>query len=178
MGQETMIVGEHPDIQAAYLTATTAANTDPELLDWFLARGLCRVAVEGDTAGDITEVVAPPVLLLGRGAGDVRACPHPDRLGYPEKPLATMTLDDYHIFLLRYLSRAVAAGGCSCFVCRKPVRDDQPEAPWDGIFIDKELVCWLIIHFDCKRGLAREFRGYHPFELAALPPEPYDVTRD
>jgi len=170
-------MSEHPDIAASYLSATSAANTDPDLLDWFMAHGLCRTAVEGDAVGEIIEVVAPPVLLLGRGAEHVRACPNPDRLGYPEKPLAAMALDDYHIFLLRYLSRAVEAGACQCFVCRKPINDD-PAVPWDGIFIDKELVCWLIIHFDCKRGLAREFKGFHPFELSALPPASFDVSHD
>ncbi len=169
---------EHPDVASSYLTQTSAANTDPDLLEWFLAHGLCRVAVEGDVTGEIVEVIAPQVLLLGRGTHDVRACPSPDRLGYPEKHLAAMSLDDYHIFLLRYLTRAVEAGACQCFVCRQPVSNDEPAHPWDGIFIDKELVCWLIIHFDCKRGLAREFKGYHPFELAALPPVPYDVSRD
>lgn len=162
----------------AYLSVATAALTDPALLDWFAARGLCRFAVEGDATGEVIEVIAPPVLLLGRGAGDVRVCPNPDLLGYPEKPLAAMTLDDYHIFLLRWFTRAIEAGTCSCFVCRQSVRNDQPEAPWDGIFVDKELVAWVIIHFDCKRYLARDFKGYHPFELTARPAEAYDVTRD
>lgn len=171
-------MSEHRNIQGAYLTATTAAHTDSALLAWFAERGLCRFAVEGDAEGEIVEVVAPPVLLLGRGGEDVRACPNPDVLGYPEKRLAEMDLDAYHIFLLRWFNRAIDAGGCSCFVCRKPVRNDQPEAPWDGIFVEKELVAWLIIHFDCKRGLAREFKGYHPFELLAQSPERYDISQD
>ncbi|MBA3823575.1 MAG: hypothetical protein H0X24_06660, partial [Ktedonobacterales bacterium] len=91
-------MGDHLDIQASYLTATTAALTPPDLIEWFLERGLCRVAIEASPDGDVIEVVAPPVLLLGRGAGDARACPHPDHLGYPIKPLAEMTLDDYHLF--------------------------------------------------------------------------------
>jgi hypothetical protein len=169
---------EHRPIASAYLTATTAAHTEPVLLDWFMARGLCRVAVEGDAEGEIVEVVAPPVLLLGRHEGDVRACPNPDVLGYPPKALADMTLDDYHVFLLRWFSRAIDAGICSCFVCQQPLRNDLPDAPWDGIFLDKELVAWMLIHFDCKRGLARVIKGYHPFELTALPPERYDVSRD
>ena len=169
---------DHSEQRRPYLTAHIATLTDPDLLAWFLEHGLCRVAVEGDAEGEIVEVVAPPVLLLGRAADQVRVCPNPDALHYPEKPLAAMTLDDYHIFVLRYLTRAVQARLCTCFVCRRPVRDDDPAAPWDGIFVDKEIVCWLIIHFDCKRGLAREFKGYHPFELVALPPEPFDVMQD
>lgn len=88
-----------------------------------------------------------------------------------------MSLDDYHIFLWRWFTRAVAAGDCRCCVCKLPVTAD-PAAPWDGIFIDKELVGWLIIHFDCKRGLAREVKGRHPFELTPRAPTHYDVTRD
>ena len=171
-------MSEHRDSGDSYLTTTTAELTDPALLEWFLARGLCRVAIEADVTGEIREVIAPPVLLLGRGAGDVRAAPHPDHLGYPVRRLAEMTLDDYHLFILRWFTRAVEADLCSCFVCRKPVRNDDPAAPWDGIFIEKELVAWLIMHFDCKRYLAREFKGYHPFELAARPPEAFDVSRD
>jgi hypothetical protein len=152
--------------------------TDPDLLAWFGERGLCRVALECDEEGEIIERVAPPVLLLGPESADVRACPHPDQLGYPVKKLAEMALNDYHIFLLRWFTRAVEAGLCTCMVCKKPIYNDRPEEPWDGIFVEKELVGWLIIHFDCKRGLAREYKGRHPFELAPLPPEMLDVTRD
>lgn len=167
---------EHLDLTAA-LAARLVAHTSPDLLAWFGAQGVCRYALEGDEHGDIIEIVAPPVLLLGPGDGDARACPHPDRLGYPVKPLAAMTLDDFHVFLVRWFTRAVEAGICRCLVCKQPVTT-EPEAPWDGIFIDKELVAWIVIHFDCKRGLAREIKGRHPFELAPRPPEPFDVTRD
>lgn len=169
---------EHRDLQSSYLTDSTAQHTDPRLLGWFQDHGLCRVAVEGDPDGDVVEVIAPPVLLLGRDPHDVRACPNPDMLGYPDKILADMSLDDYHIFLLRWLTRAVDAGLCACFVCKQPISNTNAGAPWDGIFIEKELVAWLMIHFDCKRGLAREFKGYHPFELVARPPEAFDVSTD
>jgi hypothetical protein len=171
-------MSEHRDIQGSFLTATTAALTAPDLVEWFLERGLCRVAIEADPDGEVNEVTAPPVLLLGRGAGDARACPHPDGLGYPDKRLAEMSLDDYHLFILRWLMRAVDAGLCSCFVCRKPILNDDPAAPWDGIFIEKELVAWLLMHFDCKRYLSREYKGYHPFDLIARPAEHFDVSHD
>jgi hypothetical protein len=151
---------------------------DGDLLAWCERHHLTRTAVLGDAAGEVIEAVAPPVLLLGPASDEVRALPNPDVLGYPEKRLAAMSLDDFHIFLLRWLTRAVDAGLCRCMVCRRTVRNDLPDEPWDGIFVDKELVCWLIIHFDCKRGLAREFKGRHPFELAPLPPEPFDVSHD
>jgi hypothetical protein len=171
-------MAEHRDIQRSYLTATTAALTPPDLMEWFLERGLCRVAIEADPSGEVTEVVAPPVLLLGRGSADVRACPHPDQLLYSAKTLSDMSLDDYHLFLLRWFTRAIDADLVSCFVCRKHVRNDAPAEPWDGIFVDKELVAWLVMHFDCKRYLSREFKGYHPFELQARPAEAFDVTYD
>ncbi len=151
---------------------------DEDLLAWCERHNLVRYAAEGDDAGEIVEVVAPPVLLLGPGGDDVRALPNPDALGYPVKRLGEMSLDDYHLFVLRWLTRAVDAGLCRCMVCRQSVRNDAPDEPWDGIFVDKELVCWLIIHFDCKRGLAREFKGRHPFELTPRPPESFDVSRD
>lgn len=169
---------DEPERRGSYLSALAADQTDPTLLAWFAEHGLCRVAIEGDAEGEIAEIVAPPVILLGKHSADVRACPNPDTLSYPEKKLAAMSLDDYHIFLLRWLSRAIDAGTCTCFICQKPISNDTPEAPWDGIFIDKELVCWLVMHFDCKRYLARDFKGYHPFELMPLPPEPYDVSHD
>lgn len=166
---------EYRALQGSYLTDSTAQYTDPPLLDWFQDHGLCRVAVEGDPDGGVVEVIAPPVLLLGRDPNAVRACPNPDTLGYSVKSLAEMSLDDYHIFLLRWLTRAVDAELCACFVCKQPINNTNAGEPWDGIFIEKELVAWLMIHFDCKRGLAREFKGYHPFELTAQPAEFFDV---
>jgi len=165
------------ELEAQELAQRLIAHTDPALLAWFEQQHLCRYAAEGDTAGEAVVIVAPPVILLGPGDGEARSCPNPDLLGYPEKRLAEMSVDDYHIFLLRWFTRAVAAGACRCMVC-KQVASDDPEAPWDGIFVDKELVGWLIIHFDCKRGLAREMRGRHAFEVTPLPPELYDVSHD
>ena len=154
------------------------AYTDPALLAWFEAHGLCRYAVEGDAGGEIIELIAPPVVMLGPGADEARACPNPDQLGYPGTPLAAMDLTDYHIFLLRWFNRAVDAGTCRCMVCKQVVSNDNPNEPWDGIYVEKELVCWLVIHFDCKRGLPREFKGRHPFEVTPQPPASYDVSHD
>ena len=145
------------------------APYSPALLQWFADQHLGRVAVEGDAEGTISEIMAPPVLLLGPGDTAVFACPDPDPLGYLGPPLAAMTLDDYHLFLLDWLTRAVADGWCHCVVCGQPITAD-PAAPWDGIFVDKELVGWLIIHFDCKRGLARAILGRTAFDVLPLAP--------
>ena len=158
------------------LAERLVAYTDPALLAWFEERGMCRHAVEGDAEGAIIEVVAPPVVLLGSGSGEARACANPDLLGYPTKRLAEMDLNDYHIFMLRWMMRAIDAGQGRCIVCKQQVSNDKPDEPWDGIYIEKELVCWLIIHFDCKRGLQREFKGRHAFEVTPLPPESFDVS--
>ncbi len=163
--------------ERADLLAEVVAHTTPAMLAWCAEHQLCRYLIQGDANGDIVEIVAPPVLLLGSGASDVYACPDPDVLGYPEHTLAEMSLADYHIFLVRYLTQAVAANKVSCLVCKQPITND-PGAPWDGIFVDKELVGWLMIHFDCKRGLAREYKGRHPFELRPQAPPRYDVSQD
>ena len=160
------------------LAQRLVAHTPPDLLDWFAARGLCRSMVIADVAGTITEIIAPPVLLLGPAADEVRACPHPDRLEYPVKRLAEMDLNDYHIFLLRWFNRAVDAGICRCMTCKKVVTNTDITAPWDGIFVDKELVACMVNHFDCKRGLQRELKGRHPFELIPQAPERFDVSQD
>lgn len=152
--------------------------TDPDLAAWFQELGLCRLHIAAGTDGAIAKTIAPPVLLLGRDAGMARACPHPDRLGYPEMVLAAMTLDNYHLFLLRWLTRAVEADLCQCYVCRQPLRNDAPDAPWDGIFIDKDLVAWVMIHFDCKNKLKGHLTGLDPFAVRVLPPEMLDVTRE
>ncbi len=162
---------------SAELVARLVAHTTPAMLAWCVDQQLCRYLIQGDAHGEIVEIVAPPVLLLGPGEGDVYACPDPDVLGYPERALAAMTLADYHIFLVRYLTQAVAANIVSCLVCKRPITND-PGAPWDGIFVDQELVGWLMIHFDCKRGLAREYKGRHPFELNPKAPPHFVVSQD
>ena len=49
------------------------------------------------------------------------------------------------------------------------------EKPWDAVFVTKELYCWLIVHFDCKRYLSRDLKGRNPFEVTLHPPEFFDM---
>jgi len=152
--------------------------TPPDLLEWFDQQGMCRTLITADLDGSITTLIAPPVLLLGKGDAMVRTCPHPLDMAYFKKSLSDMSLDDYHIFLLQWFMKAVDASTCHCIVCDKPVNNTNPNEPWDGIYVDKELVCWLILHFDCKKYLAREFKGRTPFELHPTAPTTYDLSKD
>ncbi len=154
------------------------ALADADLLRWFEEQHLLRTLVVADDAEHISEVVRAPMVLLSARPEDVRAAPNPDALGYPEKRLADMTLNDFHVFLLRWATRAVDAGLVRCFVCHERLRNRDLDVPWDGIFVSEDLVAWLFIHFDCKRGLPREIKGRSPFELVPRPPEAFDVSRD
>jgi hypothetical protein len=154
------------------------APLDADLQRWFEEQHLLRTLVIADDAEHITEVVRAPMVLFSARPEDVRAAPNPDALGYPEKRLAEMTLNDYHVFLLRWATRAVDAGLARCFVCNEPLRNHDLDVPWDGIFVSEDLVAWLFIHFDCKRGLPREIKGRSPFEIFPRPPEAFDVSRD
>lgn len=81
-----------------------------------------------------------------------------------------MTLDDYNVFLYRWFETAVRQGLMSCAHCGKLILDgdDLPDPDtWDAIFIEKELVAWMLVHFDCKRWLAKKLKGMQPFELSA-----------
>lgn len=155
-----------------------SALGDADLLRWFDEQHLMRTMVFAEDAEHITEVVRAPMILLSARPEDVRAAPNPDALGYPEKRLAEMTLNDFHGFLLRWATRAIDAGLVRCFVCHETLRNRDLDVPWDGIFLSEDLVAWLFIHFDCKRGLQREIKGRSPFELFPRPPETFDVSRD
>src|SRR5215468_699388 len=96
-----------------------AALVDADLLRWFDEQHLLRTMVFAEDAEHITEVMRTPMVLLSARPEDVRATPNPDALGYPEKRLAEMTLNDFHVFMLRWATRAIEAGLVRCFVCHE-----------------------------------------------------------
>ncbi|GEM_PF-980005 len=158
-------------------TDTPAALT-PDLGKWFAEQGLLRTAIEGDEVGTIHEVTRGPLVALGSGDSDFALAPHPDLVGYP-RPLAGMALDDYNVFIFRWYEAAVAAGDVRCARCGKLILsgDDLPDPDtWDAIFIEKELVAWMLVHFDCKRWLAKKLKGMTPFELTPRQPPTYDLS--
>jgi hypothetical protein len=158
--------------------ASKNALVDEDLLRWFEQQHLLRTLVVAEDEEHITEVMRAPMLLLSAREDDVRAAPNPDTLGYPEKRLSDMTLNDFHMFILRWATRAVDAGLVRCFACDEVLRNHDLDVPWDGIFTSEDLVAWLFIHFDCKRLLSRELKGRSPFELHPRPPEMFDVSHD
>jgi len=55
--------------------------------------------------------------------------------------------------------------------------DDLPDAEtWDAILIEKELVAWMAVHFDCKKWLAKKIKGMHPFDLCPRGAPYYDLS--
>jgi hypothetical protein len=151
---------------------------DEALLRWFEQQHLLRMRVVAEDAEQIVEEMRAPMVLLSAREEDARAAPNPDALGYPEKRLSEMTLNDFHVFILRWATRAVDAGLVRCFACNETLRNNDLDVPWDGIFTSEDLVAWLFIHFDCKRLLKRELKGRDPFELHPQPPEVFDVSHD
>jgi hypothetical protein len=149
-----------------------------ELLAWFAREGLLLtdvVSSADDPVNDEIKVsVRAPVVALSRASEDFRACPDPVLFGYPDESLEMMNLDDMHEFVLTWFERAVAAGMARCFVCNQ-VLDMGEEKPWDAVFVQKDIYCWLLAHFDCKKYLARDLKGRHPFEVEAGAPEFFDM---
>lgn len=140
-----------------------------ELRAWLDAEGLMRYTLEGTEDGEVTEAACPPVVFLGPGDDDAVVPPDPASTGYPGKPLAQMTLDDFNTFLFAWFEVAAAFGAVRCANCGKPilVGDDLPDPEtWDAIFVEKELVAWMLVHFDCKRWLAKRLKGRTPYDLA------------
>ncbi|HEU5439572.1 MAG TPA: hypothetical protein VFU88_09805 [Ktedonobacterales bacterium] len=158
---------------------TGEVKVDADAWEWFEREGLLRYAVTADETGEVIEDVRPPLVALGPRDGDFSIAPSPDRLGWPGKPLAEMSMDDYNVFLYRWLEAAVAAGAVRCANCGKRIinGEDLPDPEtWDAILIEKELVAWMVVHFDCKKWLAKKIKGMHPFDLSPrLPPE-YDLS--
>lgn len=149
-----------------------------ELLVWFAREGLLLTdassATDDPEHDEVKVTVKAPVLALSRARDDWRECPDPVLFGYPEESLDMMLLDDMHQFVLQWFERAVAAGMARCFVCNQRL-DMGAEKPWDAVFVSDPLFCWLLVHFDCKRYLARDLKGRNPFEVITSPPEFFDL---
>jgi hypothetical protein len=159
-----------------------ATLDDQELRALFAAEGLLRVMVVGDESGELVEQERGPLVRLGPGDDDFVLPPNPDATGYPGRKLREMDLDGYNIFLYRWLEAAVRAGDVRCAYCGKlvyepPEGEDLPDADtWDAIFVEKELVAWMALHFDCKRWLSKKLKGMHPFDLSPRPAPIYDLS--
>jgi hypothetical protein len=153
-----------------------------ELLSWFEREGLLLTSATmmADDAGEtsvqdeIKIIVRAPLLALSRASHDFRECPDPVLFGYPENALDMMILDDMHQFVLIWFEKAVEAGMARCFVCNQTL-DMSGEKPWDAVFISRDIYCWLLVHFDCKRYLNRDLKGRNSFEVTASPPEFFDM---
>lgn len=152
---------------------------EAELFAWFDAEGLIRYSVTGEASGEVIEQTRGPLVAMGPGDEDFVQAPHPAANHWPGKRLADMGMDDYNVFMYRWLEAAVAAGSIRCAHCGKRILagDDLPDADtWDALFVEKELVAWMLAHFDCKRWLAKRLKGLQPFELSANPAPTFDLS--
>lgn len=152
---------------------------DDELRSWFEAEGLIRYTVVGDVGGEVVELVRGPLVALGARDDDFVEAPNPDTTGFQGNALRKMSMEEYNQFLFLWLEQAVAAGDVRCANCGKHILagDDLPDPDtWDAIFIEKELVAWMLVHFDCKRWLAKKLKGMHPFDLHPREPPRYDLS--
>jgi hypothetical protein len=150
-----------------------------QLQELFQAEGLLRARIVAEPDGRVVEEERAPLVLLGPGDDDAYQAPEPARTGYPGKPLAQMSLDDYHVFLYRWFEAAARAGDLRCVYCGKTLRDEDDlpdEETWDAFLIEKELVAWMATHFDCKRWIAKKIKGMHPFELPSREAPTYDLS--
>ena len=149
-----------------------------ELLAWFAREGLLLTdvvtAAENPEHDEIKVTVKAPLIALSKDDSDFRECPDPVLFGYPESALEMMVLDDMHQFVLSWCERAIAAGMARCFVCNQQLHLNG-EKPWDAVFVSEQFYCWLLVHFDCKRYLARDLKGRNPFEVTANAPEFFDL---
>jgi hypothetical protein len=144
---------------------------EPDLREWFAAEGLVRNSVTASDDSDdaeIVEIAHLPLVALGPRDDDFVLPPHPDKLHYAGKRLHEMTLKDYNEFIFHWLEAAIHAGDARCANCGRELYD-APEMPptdtWDAIFIEKDLVAWMLVHFDCKRWLSKKLTGIQPFDL-------------
>ena len=156
-----------------------AEADESALYAWFDAEGLTRYSITGDATGEVVEVARGPVVALGPGDDDFVRAPHPAANQWPGKLLAEMSMDDYNVFMFRWFEAAVQAGQVRCAHCGKRILagDDLPDPDtWDALFIEKELVAWMLAHFDCKRWLAKRLKGLQPFELSASPAPQLDLS--
>ncbi len=152
-----------------------------ELLVWFAREGLLLHSVttgaEDPEHDEVKVTVRAPIIALSRARDDFRECPDPVQFGYPASSLEMMTLEDFHWFVLRWFERAVEAGMARCFVCNKMLMMGG-EQPWDAVFVTTDWLCWLVVHFDCKKYLNRDLKGRNPFEVALREPEAFDLRVD
>lgn len=141
---------------------------ESDLLEWFAAEGLVRYSVSAGEDGEYIERAHPPLVALGPRDEDFVLPPHPDILRYAGKRLHEMRLQDYNEFLFRWFEAALQAGDVRCANCGRRLRD-APDLPptdtWDAIFIEKDMVAWMLVHFDCKRWLSKKLTGMQPFDL-------------
>jgi hypothetical protein len=152
---------------------------EDELRAWCEAQGLMRYAASADEHGEIVELERAPMVALGPGDDDFYLAPAPKTSGYPGKSLRQMDLDDYNRFMFRWLEAAAHAGDAHCANCGRQLSDadDLPTADrWDALFLEKELVGWMLVHFDCKRWLAKKLKGVQPFDLTPREPPHYDLS--
>ncbi len=146
-----------------------------ELLSWFAHEGLLLQEVIAEEPDDEIKVtLRAPVIALSKNDSDFRECPDPVLFGYPESSLDMMNLDDMHAFVMEWLERAVSTRLGRCFVCNLQL-DLGAEKPWDAVFVTKDIYCWLMVHFDCKKYLNRDLKGRNPFEISVSPPEFFDL---
>ena len=141
---------------------------DADLLEWFAAEGLVRYSASAGEDSEVIERIHPPLLALGPRDDDFVLPPHHDKVGYSGKRLREMDLQDYNAFLSRWFEAAVRSGKTRCANCGRVLRD-EPDLPptdtWDAIFIEKDLVAWMLVHFDCKRWLSKKLKGVQSFDL-------------
>jgi hypothetical protein len=156
-----------------------AEADDAALHAWFEREGLIRYSVLGEVTGEVVEQSRGPLVALGPGDDDFVRAPHPADNHWPSLPLERMEMDDYNVFMFRWLEAAVTADLMRCAHCGKRILpgDDLPDPDtWDALFIEKELVAWMLAHFDCKRWLAKRLKGLQPFELSAHPAPRFDLS--
>jgi hypothetical protein len=150
-----------------------------ELRAWFETQGLMRYAATADEHGEVVELERAPMVALGPRDDDFYMAPTPNSTGYPGKSLRQMDLDDYNRFMFRWLEAAAHAADARCANCGHELSDadDLPAADrWDALFLEKELVGWMLVHFDCKRWLAKKLKGVQPFDLAPREAPHYDLS--
>lgn len=157
---------------------TDEQRVDADAWAWFEREGLVRHAVSSDERGEVVEDARVPLVALGPRDEDFVLAPNPDRSRWPGRRIAAMDMDEYNVFMYRWLEAAVAAGVVRCANCGRVIIDGEdlpdPET-WDAILIEKELVAWMVVHFDCKKLLAKKIKGMHPFDLHPGPAPEYDL---
>ena len=151
-----------------------------DLRAFFEGEGLLRYRVLGDEQGAADEELRPPLVMLGPGDEDFVTAPDPLACAFPGAPVRTMTIDEYNTFMFRWFEAAVVAGDVRCAHCGKRILagDDLPDPDtWDAIFVEKALVAWMLVHFDCKRWLAKKLKGLSPFDVQPGAPRVYDLSQ-